>query len=135
MINLTIPGPPAGKQRARILKTGLSYTPKKTVNYETLIKELFAVNYPDHMPWKNGVSMTIKAYFQIAKSCSKKMRAYLEGDHAWYPHRIDGDNLWKIVADALNGLAYVDDGQIVDGCVMKFYSSRPRIEIELEETK
>ena len=133
MISLTIPGPPVGKQRARVCKTGHAFTPAKTVNYETLIKELFAAANRNHIPWRGPVLMRVTAYFQIPKSVSKKRRLEMEAERVWYPHRIDGDNLWKIIADALNNLCFVDDGQVVDGHVHKYYSPRPRVEIELEE--
>ena len=45
----------------------------------------------------------------------------------------DWDNIGKIVTDALNGLAYEDDKQIVDAHVIKLYSDQPRVEVELEE--
>lgn len=45
MVKLTIPGKPLGKQRPRVLKNGITYTPKETVNYETLIKEIYATEY------------------------------------------------------------------------------------------
>ena len=133
MIQLTIPGNPVGKQRAHVCKSGHAFTPVKTVNYETLIKELFATANLNHIPWRGPVLMRVTAYFQIPKSVSKKRRLEMETERVWYPHRIDGDNLWKIIADALNNLCYVDDGQVVDGHVHKYYSSRPRVEIELEE--
>lgn len=132
-ISLTIPGPPVGKQRVRICRTGHAFTPAKTVNYETLIKELFAVQYPNHAPWTGPLLMHVTAFFAIPKATSKKRMVEMESECVWYPHRIDGDNLWKIIADALNGLAYVDDGQLVDGRVLKYYSPRPRVEIEIEE--
>jgi len=43
MIELIIPGKPMGKQRPRVMRNGITYTPKETVNYETLIKQLFAI--------------------------------------------------------------------------------------------
>jgi Holliday junction resolvase RusA-like endonuclease len=132
-ITLTIPGNPVGKQRARVCRTGHAFTPLRTVNYETLIRELFAVAYPNHVPWRGPVLLRVTAYFQIPKSTPKKRRAEMETECVWYPHRIDGDNLWKIIADALNGLVYVDDGQVVNGHVLKYYSPRPRVEIEIEE--
>jgi len=132
-ISLTIPGNPVGKQRARVCRTGHAYTPLRTVNYETLIRELFAVAYPNHVPWTGPLLMHVTAFFAIPKSTSQKKRCDMHSDKVWYPHRIDGDNLWKIIADALSGLVYVDDGQVVNGHVLKYYSPRPRVEIELEE--
>jgi Holliday junction resolvase RusA-like endonuclease len=133
MITLTIPGPPVGKQRARVCRTGHAFTPAKTVNYETLIRELFAMQYPRHVPWKGPVAMFAAAFFHIPKATPRKLATKMEREETWYVHRIDGDNLWKIIADALNGFAYMDDGQIVAGRVVKYYSPRPRVEIQLEE--
>ena len=44
----------------------------------------------------------------------------------------DWDNIGKIVADALNKIAYYDDAQIVDSQTRKFYSDRPRVEILIQ---
>lgn len=44
----------------------------------------------------------------------------------------DWDNHGKAVSDALNGICYIDDRQIVDGHVQLF-KGEPHIEIELEE--
>ena len=45
----------------------------------------------------------------------------------------DIDNCIKIIADALNGLAYVDDTQIVGVTAEKFYAEIPRVEVEITE--
>ena len=45
----------------------------------------------------------------------------------------DIDNLFKAIADALNGIAYVDDSQIVALFVRKIYSENPGAEIEVDE--
>jgi Holliday junction resolvase RusA-like endonuclease len=45
----------------------------------------------------------------------------------------DLDNIAKIIADSLNGVAYRDDSQIVESSVAKFYSDFPRVEVEIYE--
>jgi Holliday junction resolvase RusA-like endonuclease len=45
----------------------------------------------------------------------------------------DADNIAKIVCDALNGIAFLDDKQIVDARITKWYSDTPRIEIIIQE--
>lgn len=47
----------------------------------------------------------------------------------------DMDNCIKIIADALNKIAYHDDTQIVDCQVRKFYSDDPRVEVRILEIK
>lgn len=43
----------------------------------------------------------------------------------------DWDNVGKIVSDALNGIAYRDDSQIVDARVVKRYSDNPMVKVSV----
>lgn len=45
----------------------------------------------------------------------------------------DTDNVAKIVLDALNGIAYHDDAQIVQLTVLKRYSTEPKVKVKLIE--
>ena len=53
----------------------------------------------------------------------------------WPTKRPDGDNVLKLVADALNGVAYEDDSQIVYMTIKKEYASRGFLRIRIEEYK
>ena len=44
----------------------------------------------------------------------------------------DWDNLAKTYCDMIQGLVLYDDSLIVEGSLIKKYSTKPRIEIELE---
>ena len=44
----------------------------------------------------------------------------------------DWDNIGKIISDALNGIAYKDDAQVVSCTVEKRYSNTPCVEVWLE---
>ena len=46
----------------------------------------------------------------------------------------DIDNVVKAVLDALNGVAYRDDTQVVELHVRKSYSEKPRVEVSIEKT-
>lgn len=141
MIRFTVPGKPMGKQRHRMTKTGHTYTPKKTVEYEERVRSRFI-----NASWNNGravlsnitispVRMDIKAYFPIPKSWSKKKREQALAGEIRPTVKPDLDNITKIIADALNGLAFKDDSQIVTGTRDKWYSDDPRVEIEISEVK
>lgn len=134
MIKLTIPGEPMGKARPRVTKTGFIYTPKKTVNYETLIKELFIMKYPDFQPIEGPVEMVLNAWLKMPKSSNKKTGAMLIGEIR-PTKKPDMSNILKSVEDALNNLAYNDDKQIVELTLKKRFSHRPRIELEIAEIK
>jgi Holliday junction resolvase RusA-like endonuclease len=100
-ILLTIPGEPIAKARPRWAKWGI-YTPKKTVNYETLVKELFATRYPGFKPIIDlPLRIELRAYFAIPKSKSKKTQALMLRHEIRPTKRPDLDNVMKTVLDAL----------------------------------
>ena len=77
--------------------------------------------------------MDIIAYFSIPKSTSKKNRQDMIDGKMLHTKRGDVDNIFKIIADALNGIAYNDDGQIAEAYIKKMYSDNPRVEVTLRE--
>lgn len=131
MIKLTIPGPPCAKQRPRLGKFG-TYTPDKTVNYETLVKQLYIVEY-HRKQLEGALRMRVIAYMPITKSTSKKQAELMRMGNIRPTKKPDWDNIGKIISDALNGLAYHDDSQIVSATVEKWYSDTPRVEVEIQE--
>ncbi|MFZ5674302.1 MAG: RusA family crossover junction endodeoxyribonuclease [Pseudomonadota bacterium] len=50
----------------------------------------------------------------------------------WKTSRPDGDNLLKLVADALNGLVWTDDAIIASATIQKQYGVKPFTLIEIE---
>jgi len=129
-VKLVIPGEPCAKQRPRLGKRH-TYTPDKTVNYETLVKQLYITQ--GHERLEGALKMTVNAFFSIPKSASKKNREKMLRGEIRPTKRPDWDNVGKIISDALNEMAYKDDCQIVDATVRKWYSDNPRVEVEITE--
>lgn len=75
--------------------------------------------------------MKILAYFKPTKSTSKKLSEQLIKNSIGYMHKPDTDNIAKIIADALNGVAYKDDAQITKLEVAKLYGSEDKVEVEI----
>ena len=129
-IKFEVPGQPQHKQRPRWSRTRM-YSPKDTVNYETYIKEMFVISYPDFIPLEGPLRMTLTAWLMIPKSTSKK-RVKLMIERIIIPEKKpDHDNIVKIVSDALEKLAYKNDSQIATCIFHKWYAMRPRLEIEI----
>lgn len=136
MIKLTVLGEPQGKARARTVTnryTGktMSFTPDKTVYYEQLVRSEFVIGGNKKMDGE--LNMKVKAFFSIPKSVSHKKAALMECGVIRPTKKPDADNILKIIADALNKVAYDDDSQIVSATVEKYYSNQPRVEIEIEQ--
>lgn len=129
-MKFTIPGEPKAKQRARTLKTGRSYTPEQTVNYENWVKQCYLLS--DQKERLEGqIEARIKAFFSIPKSTSKAKREQMLNGEIRPIKKPDLSNVIKSIEDGLNSIAYSDDSQIVKLVAMKYYSNEPRVEVEL----
>lgn len=103
-----------GKLRPRFLKTGRTYTPKKTVKAEKRIRELYQRWYSDDMKDYTGdIGLYVCYVRELPKSAPK--RRIGEKDLG----KPDIDNVLKLIMDALQGLAYKDDKQITDAAIVK----------------
>jgi Holliday junction resolvase RusA-like endonuclease len=132
MLKLTVPGEPQAKQRPRMTRMGRTYTPAKTVNYETLIQECFASTFPGHTPLEGALVLNVQAHFTVPASWSLKKQRQAYDCQLRPTKKPDIDNIIKCM-DALNGIAWKDDSQIVTVIASKWYSDRPRVEIEIAQ--
>jgi Holliday junction resolvase RusA-like endonuclease len=106
-----VPGNPIPKARARVLRTGRSYTPRTTQEHEETVR-VCAVK-AGVRPENGPIRMNLHFFRENAQRC-------------------DWDNLAKCVTDALNGIAYEDDSQIVQCHVLKDVDrENPRTEVEI----
>jgi Holliday junction resolvase RusA-like endonuclease len=114
---------PTVKARPRVTRSGHTYTPAKTKVAENAISLLAksAHKKPLEGPLK------LKAIFYIQRP--KKLKTtYPRGSG-------DLDNYLKLVSDALNGIFWVDDAQLVEIHVKKMYTEigeRPKIILSVE---
>lgn len=110
-------GQPQGKARARSTRGGRYYTPEKTRRYEAAIRAA-AAGCPK---LEGAVRVNISAWFAVPKSWSKAKRAAAAAGNLYPTVKPDADNVAKVVCDALNGVAYHDDSQVVECVVRKRY--------------
>ena len=116
-----IHGEPEGKARPRVTSHG-TYTPRQTRDYERLVRwEYKTQGGPDF--GRRPLSVTIVARFPIPKKATKRDRAKMLAGYMVPTKKPDADNIAKAVCDALNGIAYQDDAQIVNLVVRKNYTS------------
>ncbi|MEX5590971.1 RusA family crossover junction endodeoxyribonuclease, partial [Pseudomonas urmiensis] len=67
----------------------------------------------------------------IPSSTSKKNRIGMLNGDIYPTKKPDADNIAKAVTDALNGLAYKDDSQIVILSVYKQYGETPQVGVTI----
>lgn len=121
-----------GQMRPRVTKRGTVYKATKDREYEKIIANAFREAYPDFEPIRGAVRLYVRAYRPLPKSRPKKV--LIEPDTC----KPDLSNIVKSVEDALNGLAWVDDSQIIECSAQKLFRTRnnePYIFVEFEEVK
>lgn len=99
----TVFGEVLGKPRPRVTRHG-AYTPRKFADYEERIAAEFRKQLSK--PLEGAVSLKVTVQRRLPKSRPKKTAS--EPD----TFRPDLDNVLKLVMDALNGVAYLDDNQV-----------------------
>ena len=136
MVTFKVDANPVGKQRARYVKRGnfvQTYTPEKTRTYETLIKYAAIEAMGSSEPLETPVSLYLYIRAPIPKSYSKKKVADCLNGFDKPIKKPDASNVLKSVEDAMNGVVYRDDCQIVNFHVSKVYSSQSGIDVCVKE--
>lgn len=125
---------PKGKGRPRFNTwTGRAYTPKDTKDYEEYIQYCFKSAYPVAEPFDTPVRITIDAYHGIPKSYSKRRAEDCFNGTELPCKKPDVDNIAKAVLDALNGVAFEDDRQVVGMRIIKAWHYVGHIDVVVEE--
>lgn len=127
-IQFAVPGPPQGKARPRFGK-GRTYTPDNTVLYEKIVQVRYRAQAKGIPLLVGPLSVEIWAFYPIPKRTSKVKREKMCDMELRPTKKPDLDNVAKIVCDALNGVAYKDDSQIVDLKVHKYFSETPEVAV------
>ena len=127
-ISFTIPGPPQGKGRPRFARrrSGMvAYTPDETRMSERTIATLAKAAMQGRKPFSGPVIVNITAIFPVPESWSKKKKQDALDQKVFPTVKPDRDNIDKLICDSLNGVAFADDKQAVDGGVSKIYGPEP----------
>lgn len=133
-----VPGPPQGKARARTVHHAgsgrtMSYTPANTVLYENLIKTMYCQETGHIWDQKEPLNVEILAVYGVPKSVSKKERQRMLCGDIFPTKKPDADNISKVVLDALNGIAYKDDSQVVYLNIFKMYGNVPYVKVLISD--
>jgi Holliday junction resolvase RusA-like endonuclease len=132
---IELAGPPRGKGRGRAVSTPLGarvYTDAKTRSYEAQLRFAAQQAMNGAPPTGLPVQLTMSVSFAVPASWSRKKRADALAGALRPTVKPDADNTLKLT-DALNGIVFDDDKQVVSATVHKHYAAAPGLLIEVEE--
>lgn len=130
-IEIYIPGNPVPQGRPKFARRGqhvTTYDPDKSRDWKNYVRLCAAEDVKE--PFGKGVPLTISAQFHMVRpaSISEKRRPFPTV-------KPDVDNLIKGVKDALTGICWIDDAQVVAVHASKHYSDKPGTYIRITEYK
>lgn len=131
----SLAGEPRGKARPRATVRGgfaRVYSDPTTRKYEQSIREVAERMMCGKMPLEGALSVSLRFRLSVPASYSKRLRtAILAGEEPYFGS-FDADNLAKAILDALNGVLFVDDKQVVRLFVEKLGAEQPGVDIRVE---
>lgn len=125
MINIYVAGQPVGKARPRVTRSGRVYTPKKTQQAEDGIQQAAREAMQGQQMIEGPIYISAAFNMAIPASWTKGKQTQARNDELMPTTKPDLDNLTKTVLDALNGIVYRDDSQVVQLALSKRYSDQP----------
>lgn len=110
--------PPDAHWRSRYRANIVDENRKEAIAWENKIKT-YAMEFRPRIPWECAVRLDVRLYMPWPKSVKRK----------YHTVKPDRDKLLRCVQDALTGLIYKDDAQVIDGITSKEYSTKPGADI------
>lgn len=130
LLEVVLDGTPKGKGRPRFTRSGHAFTPAATRSYEAALRYAAQVEQGEAPPLAGALTVTVEARMPVPVSWPKKRRADALAGVSAPTGKPDVDNLLKTV-DALNGVVWIDDAQVVDVRVRKVFSEKPALVIRV----
>ena len=135
VVTFHVDGDPIPKGRPRFARRGhfvQTYTDAKTLEYETHVAMKARQAIGASEPLKGALSVFLYLRYAIPTSYTKKRKeACLNGLE--YPKRSDIDNCYKSITDAMQGIVYLNDSQIVEAHIKKVYAEEGGADIMVQE--
>lgn len=138
MVHFTVVGKPFGKQRPRVTISGNyahAYTPARTEEYEEKVRAAYKEQCEAYFPKDVPLGLTIYAVYEVPKSDSKSKKADKLSGKILPTIKPDWDNIGKVICDALNGVAWHDDTQIVSAQVSKVYGETAKVIVGITDLR
>ena len=134
-ISFTVYGEPVAQGRPRFTTVAghaMAYDPKESRDYKQCVR-LAALEVRPEKPLEGALSLAVTVYKSMPKSMSKKKAAQAIAGDLRPTTRPDLDNLIKGIKDAIKGIIWKDDSQVVNIYAAKWYGEVPRVEISVRE--
>lgn len=116
-------------------KTGKRYPHKGKIaeDFQFMVSTYAHLAMRGKPPIEGAMRVRVELFFEMPASFSKKkQRAALAGEIKCVKRK-DLDNVMKLVSDAMNGIVYKDDSQVIELLITKQYGEEEGVTVHAEE--
>ena len=134
-VSFTVPGVARGQGRPRATirgKHAAVYKDAKSASYENLVKLAAEAAMAGRVPMSGPVRLLLNVRCAPPASASRKVREAMLSGASRPAKKPDLSNITKAVEDGCNGVAFIDDAQIVSLCAAKIYAETPGVDVSIE---
>ena len=126
-VTVIIEGEPVAQGRPRFTKGGHAYDPARSREYKDIVAAhaKLAMNEREIFSRETPLACVMSIFVKMPKRFTRTQRQEAEKKGLRPVRKPDIDNIAKILMDALNGIVYEDDAQIVSLGCRKYYSDAP----------
>jgi Holliday junction resolvase RusA-like endonuclease len=131
-VSFLVPGKPQGKGRPRAVARGKfvrMYTPEKTASYESTGALAASQAMAGQTLIAGPVEVVMRLVLPIPMSWSNRKKDHALDGIIMPTTKPDADNVIKAIFDAINGVVWHDDTQVVDLQVRKRYGITPGVNV------
>lgn len=137
MITFSVPGIPRGKERVGQDPRskggkGHRFAANKSADIERGIGYIARKAMASRAPITGAVKLTFLAIFPIPPSWPPALKAAALEGRVFHTQKPDKDNIEKLIWDALKGVCWHDDSQVMGGGLKRF-GQPARIDVWIEE--
>lgn len=135
LVRIVVAGVPVAKGRGRVgkLANGRAcvFTPSHTRKYEDVVRLAASQAMDKRVPITETVEVRVGVFLPVPKSMSKRNQALALQGKLRPATKPDIDNYVKSALDGINTIIIRDDNQVATLRACKFFSDKPRLEIEV----
>lgn len=134
-VSFTVPFAPVPWQRAGVTFTNQGprhYTPERTRNWERTVSLIAKRAMAGQPPSAAPIALELDFCLEIPASWPAWKRAMAMKGELAATSKPDLDNFEKGVKDALTGIAWIDDSQVVQVVKRKFYAASPGVAVSIQ---
>ena len=135
VLAFSMSGLPRGQGRPRATTRGghpTVYKASADRKYEASVRAIAQAAMAGRDPFEGPLSLSLRFRMPIPKSATRRVKTSMAAGEIAPTTKPDATNLAKAVEDAMNGVVFVDDCQIVRCFITKIYAESPGADVRIE---